>query len=105
MTTGGSTGDAQAVAQTSGNPMQPQGAAPATALNQPNAYHPYVPYTAPTACPAVPVAATVTDPLPSGSTPKKGALDTLKEIGTKTGKGYTNLVVGAHSSVDGIEVI
>ena len=74
-------------------------------MNQPDAARLYVPYTPPTTYAAIPVAGTVADPLPAGTTPKKGTLDTLKEIGAKTGKGYTNLVVGDDSSVDMIEVV
>ena len=47
----------------------------------------------------------MTTPLSSETTPKKGALDTLKEIGVKTGKGYTNLVVGDDSSANRVEVV
>ena len=103
MTTECSTGGVQAVAPMNGNPVQSQGVFPAAAANQPNASNPYIPYAAPVGT-AIPATATVTDPLPSGSAPKKGALDTLKELGTKTGKGYTNLVVGNHSSLNRVEV-
>lgn len=104
-TTDGATGGAQAVGQVSGNQAQLQGAAPAPMMNQPIAYQPYVPYTPPATGVAVPVAAAMTNPPPSETTPKKGALDTLKEIGVKTGKGYTNLVVGADSSANAVEIV
>ena len=74
-------------------------------MNQPMAYQPYIPYTPPTQCATVVVATAVTAPLSSETTPKKGALDTLKEIGVKTGKGYTNLVVGDDSSANRVEVV
>lgn len=104
-TTNSSTGGTQSVNQVNGNSLQVQGAVPTTMMNQPMAYQPYIPYTLPAQCATVVVATAVTTPLSSETTPKKGALDTLKEIGVKTGKGYTNLVVGDDSSANRVEVV